>query len=148
MGYHDGSFDIPNYWAYAKNFVLQDHLFEPNASWSLPAHLFMMSEWSARCNQPGNPMKLCKCAPYSLADPPRLWRGAATSRLRLDRPHLSARTAPGVSWRYYISTGQPARLREWRRCTATPVVQSARNPAGDLEPAALLRHGQTGRPAC
>src|SRR5256886_6519563 len=48
MGYHDGS-DIPNYWAYARNFVLQDHMYEPNASWSLPAHLFMVSEWSAHC---------------------------------------------------------------------------------------------------
>ena len=35
MGYHTQS-DIPNYWAYANNFVLQDHMFEPNASWSLP----------------------------------------------------------------------------------------------------------------
>src|SRR5262249_54418695 len=38
MGYHDAR-EIPNYWAYAKNYVLQDHMFEPNASWSLPAHL-------------------------------------------------------------------------------------------------------------
>ena len=42
MGYHDAR-EIPNYWAYARNFVLQDHMFEPNASWSLPAHLFMVS---------------------------------------------------------------------------------------------------------
>src|SRR5207302_6124570 len=42
MGYHTGS-DLPNYWAYAQNFVLQDHMFEPNASWSLPPHLFMVS---------------------------------------------------------------------------------------------------------
>ncbi|GCE24388.1 alkaline phosphatase family protein [Dictyobacter kobayashii] len=53
MGYHDGS-DIPNYWSYAKNFVLQDHMFEPDSSWSLPAHLFMVSGWSANCSQPGN----------------------------------------------------------------------------------------------
>ena len=36
MGYHDAR-EIPNYWAYAENYVLQDHMFEPNASWSLPA---------------------------------------------------------------------------------------------------------------
>src|SRR3989442_631484 len=48
MGYHTQS-DIPNYWAYAHNYVLQDHMFEPNSSWSLPQHLFMVSEWSARC---------------------------------------------------------------------------------------------------
>src|SRR6266487_5785764 len=54
MGYHDGG-DIPNYWAYADNFVLQDHMFEPNASWSLPEHLFQVSEWSASCTQHDNP---------------------------------------------------------------------------------------------
>jgi phospholipase C len=54
MGYHDGS-DIPNYWSYAKNFVLQDKMFEPNASWSLPEHLFMVSEWSAKCSKAGDP---------------------------------------------------------------------------------------------
>ena len=48
MGYHDER-EIPNYWAYASNFVLQDRMFEPNASWSLPQHLFMVSEWSAVC---------------------------------------------------------------------------------------------------
>ena len=42
MGYHDAR-EIPNYWAYARNFVLQDHMFEPNKSWSLPAHLLMVS---------------------------------------------------------------------------------------------------------
>jgi phospholipase C len=54
MGYHTES-DIPNYWTYAKDFVLQDHMFEPNASWSLPAHLFLVSEWSAFCTQHNNP---------------------------------------------------------------------------------------------
>ncbi len=48
MGYHDAR-EIPNYWAYAKHFVLQDHMFQPDTSWSLPAHLFMVSGWSARC---------------------------------------------------------------------------------------------------
>jgi phospholipase C len=48
MGYHTAT-DIPNYWSYAQNFVLQDRMFEPVASWSLPEHLFQMSEWSAQC---------------------------------------------------------------------------------------------------
>jgi phospholipase C len=61
MGYHDGS-DIPNYWAYARNFVLQDHMFESDASWSLPSHLYLVSAWSARCARPGEPMS-CKNAP-------------------------------------------------------------------------------------
>jgi phospholipase C len=50
MGYHTQS-DIPNYWAYANDFVLQDHMYEPNASWSMPAHLFLVSAWSAYCTQ-------------------------------------------------------------------------------------------------
>ncbi|HEX9336741.1 MAG TPA: alkaline phosphatase family protein, partial [Pseudonocardiaceae bacterium] len=54
MGYHTQS-DIPNYWTYAQDFVLQDHMFEPNASWSLPSHLFLVSEWSAHCTQHDNP---------------------------------------------------------------------------------------------
>jgi phospholipase C len=54
MGYHDQR-EIPSYWAYARQFVLHDHMFEPNASWSLPAHLFLVSEWSALCIRPGDP---------------------------------------------------------------------------------------------
>src|SRR6266516_2463783 len=48
MGYHDAR-EIPNYWAYAKHFVLQDHLFAPNRGSSLPVHLALVSGWSARC---------------------------------------------------------------------------------------------------
>src|SRR5690349_20858478 len=48
MGYHTGA-ELPNYWAYAKNFVLQDHMFEPVKSWSLPDHLYLVSGWSAWC---------------------------------------------------------------------------------------------------
>jgi phospholipase C len=45
MGYHDYH-EIPNYWLYARFFVLQDHLFESVASWSLPAHLYMLAAQS------------------------------------------------------------------------------------------------------
>jgi phospholipase C len=55
MGYHDGG-ELFNYWRYARDYVLQDRLFEPNASWSLPQHLFMVSEWSAWCQRIGDPM--------------------------------------------------------------------------------------------
>ena len=55
MGYHNGA-DIPNYWAYARNFVLQDHLFESIASWSFPSHLYLVSAWSANSRQPTNPL--------------------------------------------------------------------------------------------
>jgi phospholipase C len=51
MSYHDAR-QIPNYWSYARNFVLQDHMFEPNWGWSLPAHLWLVSGWSAQCRDP------------------------------------------------------------------------------------------------
>jgi len=48
MGYHTAA-EIPNYWSYAGNFALDDHMFEPVNSWSLPQHEFLMSEWAAKC---------------------------------------------------------------------------------------------------
>ncbi len=47
--------EIPNYWRYGEEFVLQDHLFESAFSWSLPSHLFTVSAWSANC-PPSDPM--------------------------------------------------------------------------------------------
>jgi phospholipase C len=54
MGFHD-SRELPNYWAYGKAFVLEDHMFEPNWGWSLPAHLWLVSGWSAKCTRPAQP---------------------------------------------------------------------------------------------
>ncbi len=54
MGWHDAR-EIPNYWRWAQDFVLQDHMFEPNYGWSLPAHLFTVSGWSAQCASPFAP---------------------------------------------------------------------------------------------
>ena len=54
MRYHTAQ-EIPNYWAYAEHFVLQDHMFAPADSWTLPAHLFLCSGWSATCSDPLEP---------------------------------------------------------------------------------------------
>jgi len=54
VGYHDRR-EIPNYWAYADHFVLQDRMFASAATWSLPEHLFIVSGWSATCTSE-NPM--------------------------------------------------------------------------------------------
>ena len=61
MGYHTEA-ELPVYWAYARNFVLQDHMFEAIRSWSLPAHLYMVSEWAASCARIDDPMS---CTPES-----------------------------------------------------------------------------------
>jgi phospholipase C len=47
---------LPNYWAYADDFVLQDHMFAPSDSWTLPSHLFLVSAWSAACPDVSDPM--------------------------------------------------------------------------------------------
>jgi len=55
-----------NYWTYAHDFTLDDHMFEPEASWSLPDHLYMVSAWSALCTTPA--ASSCKndiVGPYS-----------------------------------------------------------------------------------
>jgi phospholipase C len=104
MGYHDAR-EIPNYWTLAKTFVLQDHLFEPNASWSLPQHLFMVSEWSARCRTAGDPMSCINeldrpanpkdFAPLlNLPNPDYAWT---------DLTYLLFKNQ--VSWKYYVQTG-------------------------------------------
>ena len=48
MGYHTAQ-EIPNYWTYAEALRLQDRMFAPADSWTLPAHLFLVSGWSATC---------------------------------------------------------------------------------------------------
>jgi phospholipase C len=55
MGYHTDA-EIPNYWTYARNYMLQDHLFEPVGEMSLGSHLMMISEWVANCTDFFNPM--------------------------------------------------------------------------------------------
>jgi phospholipase C len=119
MGYHDGQ-DIPNYWAYARNFVLQDHMFEPNASWSLPAHLFMVSEWSARCPRRGDAMS-CVSA---LQNPVNPATGLADYAWT-DLTYLLHKRR--VSWRYYVFTGtQPDCEDDQMICDS--VKQGAKTP--------------------
>ena len=54
LGYHDRN-ELPTYWAYADNFVLQDHMFSSAAAGSLAAHLYLVSEWAAKCTKAGDP---------------------------------------------------------------------------------------------
>jgi phospholipase C len=104
MGYHDWH-EIPNYWAYARHFVLEDHLFQPDTSWSLPAHLFMVSEWSARCRRSGDPMSCANAIENPLAPPhePQNPTGVAPDYAWTDLTYLLHKRH--VSWRYYVFAG-------------------------------------------
>ena len=97
MGWHDAR-EIPNYWAYAGNFVLQDHMFEPNASWSLPSHLFMVSAWSAKCSKPGDP---ASCV--NALDGPSGLNVSKNDYAWTDLTYLMYKG--NVSWAYYLSEG-------------------------------------------
>ena len=108
MGYHTAT-DIPNYWAYAKNFVLQDHMFEPAASWSLPEHLFMVSGWSATCtahdpksctNNSVNPK-----IPYPAGIPSRAQLSAASAPIYAWTDLTYLLHLHNVSWGYYVVAG-------------------------------------------
>ncbi|MGA2488722.1 MAG: alkaline phosphatase family protein [Anaerolineales bacterium] len=100
MGWHDAR-EIPNYWAYAQNFVLQDHMFEPDASWSLPAHLFMVSGWSAKCTNPNDPMSCIS----NLNNPGLglLSGGKAQYYAWTDLTYLLY--INNISWAYYLTEG-------------------------------------------
>ncbi len=125
MGYHDAR-EIPNYWAYARNFVLQDHMFEPNASWSLPAHLFMVSEWSAKCTVKADPMS-CVNALQSPGNPPDFKNGGGSppDYAWTDLTYLLHKQH--VSWGYFVFPGtQPDCADDAMTCKALP--QNAKTP--------------------
>jgi phospholipase C len=135
MGYHTKS-DIPNYWAYAKNFVLQDHMFEPNASWSLPAHLFLVSEWSAFCTQHGNPsscVNSLQTRPIEVPPAaPTYYNGKGTSGTGqpifawTDLTYLLHKSH--VSWGYYVVSGTEPDCENPAAETCAPVKQSSNTP--------------------
>jgi phospholipase C len=127
MGYHD-SREIPNYWAYARNFVLQDRMFEPNASWSLPEHLFLTSEWSALCTSadpstcanalqsPGLPPDFNKPKPQR---PPPVYSWT-------DLTYLLHKN--NVSWAYYVFAGTEADTQDAEEMATPKAKQNAATP--------------------
>jgi phospholipase C len=126
MGYHDQR-EIPNYWAYARNFVLQDRMFQPDTSWSLPAHLFMVSGWSAKCARKGDPLS-CRTA---LQDPdappgkPQNMTGIPPHYDWTDLTYLLHKHH--VPWRYYVvSGGEPDCRAHTMFCKSIP--QDAKTP--------------------
>jgi phospholipase C len=132
MGYHTEA-ELPVYWSYARNFVLQDHMFEAIRSWSLPQHLYMVSEWAASCAKIGDPMS-CKpeVAYFKPLDQPRDLSGQPSPQ-EPGRPSYAWTDltyllhAHGVTWAYYVMDGfEPDCLNEQSSCNRKP--QSARTP--------------------
>ncbi len=119
IGWHDAR-EIPNYWRYAHNFVLQDRLFAPSEGGSLPEHLYLVSEWSARCSVAGNPFS-CSTA----QDGKGGINTAASDYPWTDLTYLLHKR--GVSWAYYLSAGlQPDCANNQMVCTLQ--TQSVNTP--------------------
>ncbi len=125
MGYHDAR-EIPNYWKYAQSYVLQDHMFEPDQAWSLPQHLFMVSEWSAICASALDP-ESCRTA---VNNPAPDWTGSiqnpADGNLHYawtDMTYLLHRQ--NVSWGYYVMSGSEPDCENAAATRCTQPQQSA-----------------------
>jgi phospholipase C len=120
MGYHDGA-DIPNYWTYGHDFVLQDHLYQPVSSWSLPEHLFVVSEWSAFCRSPLDPQSCTNAVqspnPDALSGP----NDGQQLYAWTDLTYLLHRA--GVSWGYYVFRGTEPDCESDSAVTCKPVLQ-------------------------
>ncbi len=117
VGYHN-SRDIPNYWAYAQNFVLQDRLFAGVRSWSVPVHLDLLSEWVATCSDSSNAWT-CKTAP-TVPKP-----GKATQYPWVNLFQLL--DLNGVSWKYYLANGLEPDCED-DEMTCEPQVQTTNVP--------------------
>ena len=128
MGYHDQR-ELRNYWTYAHDFVLQDHMFEPNYGWSLPAHLFAVSGWSAKCTNPRD----AKTCTSNLAGP---GHGPESTRKEFRHGPLYAWTdltyllhKRHVSWAYYIAKGWQPDCEDGYSLLCRPGLQQPGTPS-------------------
>ena len=110
--------------------MLQDHLFEGVRSWSLPAHLDMVSGWSASCRVPDDPMS-CRTdlalpggrlavrgiAPIPKTPLPYAWT---------DLTYLLH--AAGVTWRYFVANGSQPDCDDDGRCSVPPCIRTPTTP--------------------
>jgi phospholipase C len=109
VGYHTEA-EIPNYWTYAERFVLHDRMFAPTDSWTLPAHLFLVSAWSATCPDLEDPMSCRSDQRFPggrYATPPgKIWipeDGPPRPYVWADITWLLYRH--GVTWGYFVGPG-------------------------------------------
>ena len=144
MGYHDAR-EIPNYWAWARAFVLQDHLFESDTLVEparAPLHGLrvvgaLLEEGRSDelpCRGPGAGLAAGRAAEPDRGDP----------RLRLDGPHLPPAQGPRELGLLRLQRHAAGLRRQRDVLQARP---AEREDARDLEPAAVVRHGAAGPPA-
>jgi phospholipase C len=102
-------------------------MFEPDSSWSLPQHLYMVSEWSAACTDPMDAFS-CTGAPQNPnfdggydgpndGQPHYAWTDLT---FLLHKRH--------VSWGYYVFKGAEPDCADPSVMSCPPVSQSAQTP--------------------
>jgi phospholipase C len=109
--------EIPNYWAYAQNFVLEDHLYEPNASWSLPSHLYSVSDWSAICSSTTDP-STCTSTKSPAQKTQYPWT---------DLTYLLHKN--NVSWGYFVMNGSEPDCVDASSISCVPGSQDSTTPS-------------------
>ena len=92
--------EIPNYWFYARRYLLQDRMFAPTDSWTLPAHLFLVSGWSAACDDAYDPMSCSSDVELDAKEDRWGRRSDGPVYAWTSITHLLSHA--GVSWRYYV----------------------------------------------
>jgi phospholipase C len=114
-------------------------MFEPNASWSLPEHLFQISEWSALCTQHDNPAS-CTNNLQNPGIPPDFGQNRAPARrvamggtprpapiyAWTDLTYLLHKS--GVSWGYYVVAGTEPDCEDDEQMGCVSVKQNAHTP--------------------
>jgi phospholipase C len=132
MGYHTAA-EIPNYWTYAKDFTLNDHMFEPVTSWSEADHLYMVSGWSAKCkNKKPSSCKNSIIGPNDLNQ----FDNAVTSELATGKTDINLAWTDltwllfrhHVSWGSYVQTGMQPDCANDSALTCPPVPQNYKTP--------------------
>lgn len=131
MGYHTAA-EIPNYWKYAQDFVLQDHMFESVDSWSVPSHLYLVSGWSAKCSN-GDP-STCVSDPGAtdIAEPGSNANKKVKKKASAEGPDYAWTDMSyllyknHVSWGYYVFNGTEPDCEDASAMTCAPVKQNAK----------------------
>ena len=137
MGFHTAR-ELPNYWAWASRYVLHDRMFAATDSYTMPAHLYLVSGWSARCDDLTD---VTSCV-TDLQGPDQRWEPADGGRV----PYLWADITwllyqHDVTWAYYV--GPNTCVRPPCPSDETGATSFNKNPLAGFK--TVARTGQLGR---
>lgn len=124
MSYHDDR-EIPNYWKYASDFVLLDHLFASQAGASLASHLFLASEWAADCQTHGDPSTCSSNISFNGDPKSKIYAQTSITYLLHDA---------GVSWKYYTANGNSFPHCDPKNDECPPTVSSCTSIEAHWDP--------------